>query len=177
MRRGWSTKVRRMVVMIMLIMISIVKAWLERFTLDPDISMGVTEAFVRLHEAGLVYKGERGGMRSGAQFRVAQLILVSNSSMLQYDCPRHSQVISVPACKAVLLLCVRRRLFGELEPEPADRGVGPRGRVPGRGGWVRRRRMLSFATTNNAHFYVCRDMTRVALTRARETEILRDATP
>ncbi len=30
----------------------------ERFTLDPEMSMAVTEAFVRLHEKGLVYKGD-----------------------------------------------------------------------------------------------------------------------
>jgi valyl-tRNA synthetase len=29
----------------------------EKFTLDPDLSEAVTEAFVRLHEKGLVYKG------------------------------------------------------------------------------------------------------------------------
>ncbi|CAN0089102.1 unnamed protein product [Scytosiphon promiscuus] len=30
----------------------------ERFTLDPDMSAAVTEAFVRLHEKGLVYRGD-----------------------------------------------------------------------------------------------------------------------
>lgn len=30
----------------------------ERFTMDPDLSEGVIEAFVRLHEKGLVYRGE-----------------------------------------------------------------------------------------------------------------------
>lgn len=30
----------------------------ERFTMDPDLSKAVTEAFVRLHEKGLVYRGE-----------------------------------------------------------------------------------------------------------------------
>lgn len=30
----------------------------ERFTMDADLSEGVTEAFVRLHEKGLVYRGE-----------------------------------------------------------------------------------------------------------------------
>ena len=30
----------------------------EKFTLDPDMSAAVTEAFVRLHEQGLVYKGD-----------------------------------------------------------------------------------------------------------------------
>ncbi len=30
----------------------------ERFTLDPEMSMAVTEAFVRLHQKGLVYKGD-----------------------------------------------------------------------------------------------------------------------
>ncbi|KAL9184882.1 hypothetical protein ACHAXT_002659, partial [Thalassiosira profunda] len=29
----------------------------ERFTMDPDLSVGVTEAFNRLHERGLVYRG------------------------------------------------------------------------------------------------------------------------
>jgi len=31
----------------------------ERFTLDPELSQAVTEAFVRLHEQGLIYRGER----------------------------------------------------------------------------------------------------------------------
>jgi len=31
----------------------------ERFTLDPGLSQAVTEAFVRLHEQGLIYRGER----------------------------------------------------------------------------------------------------------------------
>jgi len=31
----------------------------ERFTLDPELSQAVTEAFVRLHEEGLIYRGER----------------------------------------------------------------------------------------------------------------------
>jgi valyl-tRNA synthetase len=31
----------------------------ERFTLDPELSRAVTEAFVRLHEQGLIYRGER----------------------------------------------------------------------------------------------------------------------
>ncbi|MBA2591099.1 MAG: valine--tRNA ligase [Gammaproteobacteria bacterium] len=31
----------------------------ERFTLDPDVSRAVTEAFVRLHDEGLVYRGQR----------------------------------------------------------------------------------------------------------------------
>lgn len=30
----------------------------ERFTMDSDLSLAVTEAFVRLHEKGLVYRGE-----------------------------------------------------------------------------------------------------------------------
>ena len=30
----------------------------ERFTMDPDLSVAVSEAFVRLHEKGLVYRGE-----------------------------------------------------------------------------------------------------------------------
>jgi valyl-tRNA synthetase len=30
----------------------------ERFTMDADLSEAVTEAFVRLHEKGLVYRGE-----------------------------------------------------------------------------------------------------------------------
>lgn len=30
----------------------------ERFTMDPDLSSSVVEAFVRLHEKGLVYRGE-----------------------------------------------------------------------------------------------------------------------
>lgn len=30
----------------------------EKFTLDPDMSAAVTEAFCRLHEKGLIYKGE-----------------------------------------------------------------------------------------------------------------------
>jgi valyl-tRNA synthetase len=30
----------------------------ERFTMDSDMSAAVTEAFVRLHEKGLVYRGE-----------------------------------------------------------------------------------------------------------------------
>lgn len=30
----------------------------ERFTLEPDMSAAVTEAFVRLHERGLVYRGD-----------------------------------------------------------------------------------------------------------------------
>lgn len=30
----------------------------EKFTLDPDMSEAVTEAFVRLHDQGLVYKGD-----------------------------------------------------------------------------------------------------------------------
>lgn len=30
----------------------------ERFTMDPDLSEAVSEAFVRLHEKGLVYRGE-----------------------------------------------------------------------------------------------------------------------
>ncbi|KEF41299.1 MAG: valyl-tRNA synthetase [Cyanobium sp. CACIAM 14] len=30
----------------------------ERFTLDPDLSAAVVEAFVRLHEQGLIYRGE-----------------------------------------------------------------------------------------------------------------------
>jgi valyl-tRNA synthetase len=30
----------------------------ERFTMDKDLSEAVTEAFVRLHEKGLVYRGE-----------------------------------------------------------------------------------------------------------------------
>ena len=30
----------------------------ERFTLDDDLSAAVSEAFVRLHEKGLVYRGE-----------------------------------------------------------------------------------------------------------------------
>ena len=30
----------------------------ERFTMDTDLSEGVVEAFVRLHEKGLVYRGE-----------------------------------------------------------------------------------------------------------------------
>ena len=29
----------------------------ERFTMDPELSVGVSEAFVRLHEKGLVYRG------------------------------------------------------------------------------------------------------------------------
>ena len=31
----------------------------ERFTMDPDLSRAVTEAFVRLHEEGLIYRGQR----------------------------------------------------------------------------------------------------------------------
>src|SRR5580658_6399366 len=31
----------------------------ERFTLDPELSRAVTEAFVVLHEQGLIYRGER----------------------------------------------------------------------------------------------------------------------
>ena len=31
----------------------------ERFTLDPDLSRAVNEAFVRLHEEGLIYRGQR----------------------------------------------------------------------------------------------------------------------
>jgi len=31
----------------------------ERFTLDPGLSQAVNEAFVRLHEQGLIYRGER----------------------------------------------------------------------------------------------------------------------
>ena len=31
----------------------------EKFTLDDDMSTAVTEAFVRLHEKGLVYRGSR----------------------------------------------------------------------------------------------------------------------
>jgi len=31
----------------------------ERFTLDPGLSQAVIEAFVRLHEQGLIYRGER----------------------------------------------------------------------------------------------------------------------
>ena len=31
----------------------------ERFTLDPELSQAVTEAFVRLHEQGLIYRGKR----------------------------------------------------------------------------------------------------------------------
>ncbi|KAI5184291.1 valyl-tRNA synthetase [Nematocida homosporus] len=31
----------------------------EKFTMDPDISAGVTEAFVRFYEKGLIYRGER----------------------------------------------------------------------------------------------------------------------
>ncbi|MGH8479768.1 MAG: valine--tRNA ligase [Gammaproteobacteria bacterium] len=31
----------------------------ERFTLDPDVSRAVTEVFVRLHDEGLVYRGQR----------------------------------------------------------------------------------------------------------------------
>lgn len=30
----------------------------ERFTMEPDLSEAVNEAFVRLHEKGLVYRGE-----------------------------------------------------------------------------------------------------------------------
>ncbi len=30
----------------------------ERFTMDPEMSMAVTEAFIRLHQKGLVYKGD-----------------------------------------------------------------------------------------------------------------------
>ncbi len=30
----------------------------ERFTMDPSLSEAVSEAFVRLHEKGLVYRGE-----------------------------------------------------------------------------------------------------------------------
>lgn len=30
----------------------------ERFTMDPDLSAAVAEAFVRLHEKGLIYRGE-----------------------------------------------------------------------------------------------------------------------
>ena len=32
----------------------------EKFTLDDDMSTAVTEAFVRLHEKGLVYRGSYG---------------------------------------------------------------------------------------------------------------------
>ena len=31
----------------------------ERFTLDPDVSRAVTEVFVRLHDEGLIYRGQR----------------------------------------------------------------------------------------------------------------------
>jgi len=31
----------------------------ERFTMDPDMSVAVTEVFVRLHEEGLIYRGKR----------------------------------------------------------------------------------------------------------------------
>jgi valyl-tRNA synthetase len=31
----------------------------ERFTMDPELSKGVVEAFVRLHEEGLIYRGKR----------------------------------------------------------------------------------------------------------------------
>ncbi len=31
----------------------------DRFTLDPDLSLAVTEVFVRLHEEGLIYRGKR----------------------------------------------------------------------------------------------------------------------
>src|SRR6202023_828486 len=31
----------------------------ERFTMDPELSRAVVEAFVRLHEQGLIYRGER----------------------------------------------------------------------------------------------------------------------
>jgi valyl-tRNA synthetase len=31
----------------------------EHFTMDPDLSRAVTEAFVRLHEEGLIYRGQR----------------------------------------------------------------------------------------------------------------------
>ena len=31
----------------------------ERFTMDPDLSRAVIEAFVRLHEEGLIYRGQR----------------------------------------------------------------------------------------------------------------------
>jgi len=31
----------------------------ERFTMDPDLTRAVTEAFVRLHEQGLIYRGQR----------------------------------------------------------------------------------------------------------------------
>ena len=31
----------------------------ERFTMDPDLSRAVIEAFVRLHEQGLIYRGKR----------------------------------------------------------------------------------------------------------------------
>ena len=31
----------------------------DKFTMDPDLSRGVTETFVRLHEAGLIYRGKR----------------------------------------------------------------------------------------------------------------------
>jgi valyl-tRNA synthetase len=31
----------------------------DRFTMDPDLSLAVTEVFVRLHEEGLIYRGKR----------------------------------------------------------------------------------------------------------------------
>ena len=31
----------------------------DRFTMDPDLSRAVTEAFVRLHDEGLIYRGKR----------------------------------------------------------------------------------------------------------------------
>ena len=31
----------------------------DRFTMDPGLSAAVTEAFVRLHEEGLIYRGKR----------------------------------------------------------------------------------------------------------------------
>src|ERR1700684_3638671 len=31
----------------------------ERFTMDPDLSRAVVEAFVRLHQEGLIYRGQR----------------------------------------------------------------------------------------------------------------------
>lgn len=39
----------------------------EKFTLDPDMSSAVTEAFVRMHDDGLIYKGEAGRQGGGRE--------------------------------------------------------------------------------------------------------------
>ena len=85
----------------------------ERFTMDPALSVGVSEAFVRLHEKGLVYRGTYMVNWSPARFFITVDIILSPnfyrqsirpkydrttpSGLITVRTPSHVQIHSAPA--------------------------------------------------------------------------------